>query len=359
MAVTIKDVAQLAGVSPSTVSRTCKDNPSISEETKERVRRAMIELGYEPNFQASNLASQNSRAIGIILPPSPKETFENAFFLEAIRGISSFCNEKQYINTVITGNTEEELLSVIKSMTRSGQVDGFIVLYSKADDPVINYLYNEGYLYVLIGKANQNANQTIYVDNDNLLAGKDATEHLIQLGHKKIAYLGGDNSTIFSADRRAGYQLALTQHQIPIVPEYCIELPFKAKDQIEVMTNLLKLKDKPTAVVVCDDILALTLENICRELELTLPEDLSIVSFNNSLVARLTTPKLSSVDINSFQLGIEAASQMINHIENPNLVATKIIVPHYLVERESCVAINSIMDTESEPARATKNIKNS
>lgn len=359
MAVTIKDVAQLAGVSPSTVSRTCKDNPSISEETKERVRRAMIELGYEPNFQASNLASQNSRAIGIILPPSQKETFENAFFLEAIRGISSFCNEKQYINTVITGNTEEELLSVIKSMTRSGQVDGFIVLYSKADDPVINFLYSEGFLYVLIGKSNQNANQTIYVDNDNLLAGRDATEHLIQLGHKKIAYLGGDNSTIFSADRRAGYQLALTQHQIPIVPEYCIELPFKAKEQIEVMTNLLKLKDKPTAVVVCDDILALTLENICRELELSLPEDLSIVSFNNSLVARLTTPKLSSVDINSFQLGIEAASQMINHIENPNLVATKIIVPHYLVERESCVAINSVINAESEPTRATKNSKKS
>ena len=111
--------------------------------------------------------------------------------------------------------------------------------------------------------------------------------------------------------------------------------------------------------MVCYDILALTLENICRELELSLPEDLSIVSFNNSLVARLTTPKLSSVDINSFQLGIEAASQMINHIENPNLVATKIIVPHYLVERESCVAINSVIDAELEPTRATTNIKNS
>ncbi|MBQ9983489.1 MAG: LacI family DNA-binding transcriptional regulator [Lachnospiraceae bacterium] len=351
MAVTIKDVAQLAGVSPSTVSRTCKDNPSISEETKEKVRQAMAELGYEPNFQASNLATNNSRTIGIILPPSQRETFENAFFLEAIRGISSFCNEKQYINTVITGNTEDELLAVIKTMTRSGQVDGFIVLYSKADDPVINYLYNEGYLYVLIGKASQNANQTIYVDNDNLLAGRDATEHLIQLGHKKIAYLGGDDSTIFSADRRAGYQLALTQHQIPIVPEYCIELPYKAKEQIQVMTDLLKLKNRPTAVVVCDDILALTLENICRDLKLSLPEDLSIVSFNNSLVARLTTPKLCSVDINSFQLGIEAASQMINHIENPNLVATKIIVPHYLVERESCKTLTDTTITTKSKNR--------
>ena len=339
MAVTIKDVAQLAGVSPSTVSRTCKNNSSISEETKEKVRRAMAELGYEPNFQASNLASQNSRTIGIILPPSQKETFENAFFLEAIRGISSFCNEKQYINTVITGNTEDELLSVIKTMTRSGQVDGFIVLYSKLDDPVIHYLYSEGYLYVLIGKANQNTNQTIYVDNDNLLAGLDATEYLIQLGHKKIAYLGGDNSAMFSADRRSGYQLALARHQIPLVPEYNIELPFNPKEQVMIMTGLLEMKERPTAIVVCDDIMALTLENICRDLQISLPDDLSIVSFNNSLVARLATPKLTSMDINSFQLGSEAASQMIHHIENPNLMATKIIVPHHLIERESCQEI--------------------
>ena len=97
MAVTIKDVAALAGVSPSTVSRTCKDNPAISAETKEKVRRAMAVLGYEPNFQASNLASHtsNSRTIGIILPVSVKEAYENSFYLEAIRGISQFCNQRQ------------------------------------------------------------------------------------------------------------------------------------------------------------------------------------------------------------------------------------------------------------------------
>ena len=112
MAVTIKDVAALAGVSPSTVSRTCKDNPSISRETKEKVRKAMMTLGYEPNFQASNLASQNSKTIGIILPPtSDRETFENPFFLETIRGISLFCNGRQYISTIVSGQSSEDLLS--------------------------------------------------------------------------------------------------------------------------------------------------------------------------------------------------------------------------------------------------------
>ena len=131
MAVTIKDVAALAGVSPSTVSRTCKNNPSISEETKERVRKAMIELGYEPNFQASNLASQNSRTIGIILPASAKEVYENSFYLEAVQGISHYCNGRQYMTTIVTGQDEAEILDAVRSMSRSGKVDGFIVLYSK------------------------------------------------------------------------------------------------------------------------------------------------------------------------------------------------------------------------------------
>lgn len=184
MAVTIKDVAALAGVSPSTVSRTCKNNPSISEETKERVRKAMIELGYEPNFQASNLASQNSRTIGIILPVPAKEVYENSFYLEAVQGISHYCNGRQYMTTIVTGQDEAEILDAVRSMSRSGKVDGFIVLYSKKEDPVIDYLFNEGLLYILIGKATQYTNQTIYIDNDNLLAGREATEYLYQLGHR-------------------------------------------------------------------------------------------------------------------------------------------------------------------------------
>ena len=168
MAVTIKDVAALAGVSPSTVSRTCKDHPSISRETKERVRWAMDKLGYEPNFQASNLASQNSRAIGVILPPSEKEVYENSFYLEVIRGICQFCNPRQFIAPIITGRDDDEILQTIKTMSRSGQVDGFILLYSRQQDPVADYLHSEGLLYVLVGKAYQNQNQTIYIDNDNL-----------------------------------------------------------------------------------------------------------------------------------------------------------------------------------------------
>lgn len=339
MAVTIKDVAALAGVSPSTVSRTCKNNPSISEETKERVRKAMAELGYEPNFQASNLASQNSRTIGIILPASAKEVYENSFYLEAIQGISHYCNGRQYMTTIVTGQDEAEILNAVRSMSRSGKVDGFIILYSKKEDPVIDYLFNEGLLYILIGKVTQYTNQTIYIDNDNLLAGREATEYLYQLGHRRIAYLGSDSSLMFSADRKAGYQLALASHQLPVRPEYCVEVKNVSENNEEAIRGLLMQKDRPTAILVSDDILAVSLERVCLENHLAIPEDLSIISFNNSLFARLTSPQLTSIDIGAGQLGSEAASQIINHIENPNLLATKIIVPHHLIERDSCCKI--------------------
>ena len=243
------------------------------------------------------------------------------------------------MTTIVTGQDEEEILDAIRSMSRSGKVDGFIVLYSRTDDPVIDFLFNEGLLYILIGKATSYTNQTIYIDNDNLLAGREATEYLYQLGHRKIAYLGSDSALMFSADRKAGYQLALTSHQIPVRPEYCVEVKNVSVNNEDAIRRLLMQEDRPTAILVSDDILAVSLERVCLENHLSIPEDLSIISFNNSLFARLTSPQLTSIDINSGQLGSEAASQIINHIENPNLLATKIIVPHRLIERDSCCNI--------------------
>ena len=339
MAVTIRDVAALAGVSPSTVSRTCKDHRSISEETKIRVRRAMDQLGYEYSAPQEVSNIQTSRTIGIILPPSTRQTYENPFYLEAIRGISQFCNGHKYISTIITGQNSEEVMEAIQTMVSGNHVDGFIVLYSKEDDAIVDYLYSEGFTYVLIGKAKQFVNQMIYIDNDNILAGKEATEYLISLGHKKIAYLGSESIMVFSSDRKTGYQMALLQNDLPVDKKYCVEVDHVFMDECKHLLEMLKSEDRPTAMVVSDDILAVSLERVCNQCGLSIPEDLSIISFNDSLFAKLTSPQLTSVDVNSFQLGIEAASQLINHVENPNLLATKIIVPHRIVKRDSCKEI--------------------
>ncbi len=334
MAVTLKDVAAYAGVSPSTVSRVCKNNTSISKETTERVRQAMIELGYEINIPEETPVP-DTRTIGIILPPSQKESFENAFHLQVIRGVSQFCNQHNYMNTIITGQDEKEILDALTTTLSLQKIDGFVVAYSKQEDPITDYLYAEGLLYVVIGKAYHFANHTIYVDNDNVAAAQEATQYLINLGHKNIAYIGNESNLMFSADRKSGYQLALIHNNMSVLPENVLELPV-ISEKDEAVHRLLLKENRPTAIVVSDDIFAMGLERICTELSLRIPDDLSILSFNNSLFARLAAPPLTSVDVGGIQLGIEAASQVINHIENPNLAATKTIVPHRLVERKSC-----------------------
>jgi DNA-binding LacI/PurR family transcriptional regulator len=339
MTVTIRNVAALAGVAPSTVSRTCKDHRSISEETKAKVRRAMDQLGYEYIAPTDVRRYQNSKTIGIILPPSSRQAYENPFYLEAIRGIGQFCNGHKYTSTVITGQSNEEILDAIQTTVSESYVDGFIVLYSKEDDKIVDYLYSEGFTYVLIGKAKQFTNETIYIDNDNIMAGKQATEYLISLGHQKIAYLGSESIMIFSSDRKAGYHMALMQNDLSIEKSYCIEVDNLFMDECKPLWELLRSENRPTAMVVSDDILAVSLERVCNQCGISIPEDLSIISFNDSLFAKLTSPQLTSIDVNSFQLGIEAASQLINHIENPNLLATKIIVPHRIIERDSCKKI--------------------
>ena len=339
MAVTIKDVAKLAGVSPSTVSRVCNDNPAISKETRERVQKAMAQLGYELPAASDPQANTSVKMIGIVLPPSQRDAYENTFYLKAIRGISRFCNQQQVANTVITGKDYEEILQSVQTLHSSGMADGFIMLYSRKDDIIVDYLCEHGLLYVIIGKANELANQTICIDNDNLLAGREATDYLYDLGHRRIGYLGSKSEFVFASDRKSGYQLSLLQHELPLRADYCFEMESIQSDTLDALQELLKQEDRPTAFVVSDDMLALALERVCVQMQLSIPDDISIIAFNNSIYAQLSSPQLTAVDINSFQLGHEAAAQIINHADFPNLMATKIIVPHRIVERDSCKRI--------------------
>lgn len=341
MAVTIKDVAALAGVSTSTVSRVCNDNPSISKETRERVRKAMAELGYEAGTAVETQPVQTIKMIGIILPPSDREAYENTFYLKAIRGISQVCNQRQIASTVITGKDYDEILQSIQMLHRSGRADGFILLYSKKNDMVVDYLYSHGLLYVVVGKAIEFTKQTICIDNDNLMAGRDAADYLCGLGHRRIGFLSTKNDFMYAADRKSGYQLSLLQNELPLLPDYCVELDGLQVEDISVLQALLSRDDRPTAFVVSDDLLAMALERACAQVGLTIPEDISVIAFNNSLYVQLASPQLTAVDINSFQLGYEAATQVISHTENPNLMATKIVVPHQIVERSSCRRLNS------------------
>ena len=199
-----------------------------------------------------------------------------------MRGISLFCNQKQYFTTLITGATNEELLSAIRTMVKENHLDGIILLYSNEHDPILDYLYENGILFVQIGKASQYPGETICIDNDNILAAREAVNYLYALGHRKIGYVGTDLKRIFSADRKAGYMLALAENTFlsrKIIIWRCRRSRGSKRTDLR---RFLSGKDRPTAVLVSDDILAMALEKTALELHLRIPEDLSIISFNNS-----------------------------------------------------------------------------
>ena len=335
MAVTIKDVAAAAGVSPSTVSRTCKDSPSISRETKERVRRIMAQLGYEPNVEAEPVEAF-SKTIGIILPSSQRDVYENAFHLEIIRGIGQFCNQRRYVNTVITGQDDAEVLDAIQSMVANAQADGFILLYSKKDCPVAAYLRNEGLLHVIVGKAAQSANQTIYIDNDNALAGEEAADYLYELGHRDILYFGQRPGSTTHQLRADGYMKAC--HEFNLTPHFFNSEYSRSSIQggYQLAKELFRKPLDCTAVFAATDSNALGILTAADEMGIDIPGHLSLIGFDNISATALSRIDLTTVDQPKRDMAVQAVDMLRDKIENGTQGYVHQILLPTLIQRGTC-----------------------
>lgn len=336
MAVTIKDVAKLANVAPSTVSRVIANSPRISEATKQKVNKAMDELGYHPNLNARSLASQSTQTIGLVMPSSGDVVFQNPFFPTVLQGISEGAHENKYALHMTTGKSEKETLEAVIYMVQGKRVDGVILLNSKVEDKVISFLIERDFPFVLIGKPYKHVEEITHVDNDNVRAMSEATNYLIGHGHREIAFIGGSLDLVVTVDRLLGYKRALEKAEIKLRNEYIIHEEFLREGGQEAVRELMALDHPPTALVVADDFMALGVLNTLDELGISVPEDLSVVSFNNVLLAEMAKPPLTSVDINIFDLGYQASRNLIQKIENSNEPTKRIIISHKLIERLSC-----------------------
>lgn len=336
MAVTIKDVAKQANVAPSTVSRVIADSSRISEDTKQKVRNAMKQLGYHPNLNARSLASQSTQLIGLVMPSSSDVVFQNPFFPTVLQGISEGAHEKKYALHMTTGKSEKETLEGVVNMVQGKRVDGMILLNSKVEDNIITYLKERDFPFVLIGKPYKNVEQITHVDNDNFRAMKEATEYLLKHGHRKIAFIGGSLDLMVTVERFLGYERAMSNANITLRNEYVINEEFLIEGGQEAVRKLMSVTHPPTAIIVADDFMALGVLNTLDELGIRVPEDISIVSFNNVLLAEMAKPPLTSVDINIFELGYQASKSLIQMIENSNEPIKRMIIPHKLIERFSC-----------------------
>lgn len=336
MNVTIKEVAKIAGVSPSTVSRVISDSPRISGDTKKIVRKAMESLGYHPNAIARSLVSKATKTLGIVMPQSTESAFLNPFFPQALSGVSAAAHEQGYCILLSTGNDEKEQLESIESIVMGGRVDGVIIMYSAVDNEVLDALEKINTPVVVIGKPLK-AKGTLYVDNDNVEASFKVTEKLIKNGHKKIALMSGSFKFVFSLDRLDGYMNALNRYNIPLKKDYIIELSeFLKESGYSMAKGLLELEERPTALVVTDDVVAFGAMDAIKEKGLKIPQDIEIMSFNNVPSAELTQPSLTSVDIDAFSLGYEASKLIIERIKG-EVETDRVIIPTKIIYRESSI----------------------
>lgn len=332
--VTIKDVAERAGVSPSTVSRVISDSPRISEKTKEKVRQAMKELGYHPNAIARSLVNKTTKTIGIVMPRSAEHVFLNPFFPEALRGIAKCAHDEEYCLLLTTGNTEKEQMESLNSIVFGGRVDGLILMYSRVNDAILHKVMELNLPFSMIGRPYNDENIN-YVDNDNVKAAYEATNFLIKKGHRRIGLINGSLNLVVSLDRFEGYKKALIENKIKLDESLLTSSDFVQQGGYDCMKIILSNPNPPTAVLVTDDLMAFGAIRAARELGFKVPHDISILSFNNIPLAEHATPPLSSVDINAYKLGFEAARLLIDEIMGKNKEKQKIIVETKLMSRKS------------------------
>ncbi|MFJ7746531.1 LacI family DNA-binding transcriptional regulator [Peribacillus sp. NPDC097295] len=339
MSVTIKDVAKKANVAPSTVSRVIHNSPAISEKTKRKVRRILKEMGYHMNENARNLVTKSTKTIGIVMKNSARESLYNPFFPEVIRGIGDFCNKEGYSLSLTTGESEEAIFEDVVKMVQGRRVDGMIVLYSKQDDKVVPYLIEQSFPFVLIGKPRTDMTGITFIDNDNVQAAKELSEFVINLGHKRIAFLGGNPEFEVIQSRLSGFRLAMEQAKLKIPEENIKLIPVSRSEGVKAIEELLNLSPAPTAFIVMDLLLGVLLLGVLAEKNLKVPEQVTVVCFNHSEFIEFLSTPLTTVDIHTYQLGYEAAKCVFDLIASPNMMEKSVRIPTKIVKRESHFAI--------------------
>ena len=346
MSVTIKDVAQLANVAPSTVSRVIANNPRISKKTKVRVREAMEELGYHPNFIARSLANQSTQIVGLVVPTSSESFITTPIFSDILRGLSEGAHEKNYSLLMNTGKSDEEVFEEVVEMVQGAMVDGILLAYSNMNDRLISYLQSRNFPFVLIGHPDDWYEEITYVDNDNFLASKQATEYLLNLGHERIAFIGGHIGVAMNQKRLLGYEAALRKYGVEPRADYEFYDDLVLGGIRGVVKRLLSLPVLPTALVVSDDLISLGIVNSLNANGIATPDQMSIVSFNMAN-AEISFPPLTSIDLNMFDLGYQAARCLIKKLTSPEEPVTGAIIPHRIVERDSCQKVERVLASTS------------
>lgn len=313
MKVTIKDIAKEADVSITTVSRVLNDKPDVSLDTRRKIEQVIERLGYNPNTIARGLVTKRTYTIGLIIPD-----ISNPFFPEVAHGIESKARELGYsvvfYNTDNDKKAEKQAIEVLKGK----RVDGIILSLSLENNQELHKLAQEYFPVVeLDRKVPDSSFPTVTIDNEE--AAFEATEHLINLGHTRLAHITGDLGTQTGLDRLSGFKKALNKYGLKIEKEYITEGNYSREAGYVGMKNLLKLRKVPTGVFAGNDLMAIGAYQAVFEKGLRIPEDISIIGVDDIEVASIVRPGLTTMRFPKHELGQKAAEILIREIEGQDM----------------------------------------
>jgi len=307
--VTIKDIAQIAGVSPSTVSRALNDSPLIREETKARIREIAAALGYERNELARGLVKGASGALGLLVPD-----ITNPFFAEITKGVEEVARERGFGVVLCTTENEPAREEEYIKLLRRKRVDGLVIATATLDDPHLLELQRFRIPFVLVSRLAEKV-EAPFVVVDDRKGGRLAVEHLVSLGHKKIGFIGGPANVHSSLERMQAYREVLAEYKLPFHRRWVTFASFTQEAGRTIGKAMLSAKDRPTAIFAANDLIALGVMEAAEELGLRIPEDLSLVGYNNIAYAALPRIQLTTVAQPMREMGRIAAEFVIEVLE--------------------------------------------
>ncbi|MCK0146166.1 LacI family transcriptional regulator [Arenibacter sp. F26102] len=315
--VTIKDIARELNIAPSTVSRALNDHPAIKKETKYAVKALAEALDYQPNLLALNLLQKKSNTIGVIVPE-----ITGHFFSAIITGIQDVIVNSDYnIMICLSNESYEEEMTIVKKLSKI-QIDGVLVSPSSETKNFDHFrrLQKSGIPVVVFDRdcPGLEADKVLV---DDYHGAFQAVEYLIGTGCRNIAHLGGPLNLSTTEHRLQGYLDALEKNNIPINANYIVHVPgFSHKDGIKPTKRLLELKERPDAIFAYNDNIAISAMHIAKKMGLKIPEEVSVLGFDDEPHSTFITPSLSTVWQPVYSMGMLSARILLSHLNNKNTI---------------------------------------
>lgn len=329
---TMKDIARIAKVSTSTVSHVINNTRYVSDEIREKIMKVVNELNYTPSAVARSLKVKETKTLGMLVTAT-----SNPFFAEVVSGVEQYCNQHHYnlIISSIDGN-EQRLQQNIQTLIQK-QVDGLLLMYSDTRHAMVEQLNLNLPIVVMDWWPTELNADKIYENSE--FGAYLATKTLIEQGHKNIAIITGKLDKSLARNRLLGYQKALQDAHLPINPDWIIESHFDFEGGVEGMKKLLQITPRPTAVFACSDTIAVGVYQVAWQQGLRIPQDISVIGYDNIMLAQYLTPPLTTIHQPKAELGKLAVETLLERIKSPDLEYKTTMLQPQLIWRASVAKI--------------------